>query len=440
VSWTYAPAFDAAHRAALGNRKNLVYIAPPAGWAVLPLLGQLPAAEGVGVDLLVLVPEAAEAAELASLADTVEPLRPVHCVSGLARAGRLIKAGAIRTLVATPPDALQLVGRSTLKLASLPRVAILWPELHAELGAAGSLDTILSECFSAQRLIATADDRPVGEFLERHARRAPTLAAARPPEAPVGRARYALVDRQRLTWAVACALDSLNPAQALLWDPTPLAGLRWAAFRDDPTVRVGADPDGEPVEVALAIELPSADALVALRAVAPDVVVLPRATQLGYLRRIAEPLAPLRLPSEADRARDRQARVRGMVRGRLESADVAGDLATLTPLFDEYDPALVAAAALSLTETEGGRSTADELPTWVHIHLNAGRRDRLRTGDVVGALLNAVGLPKDHIGRVDIRESFTVVEVRAAMAERTLKGLEGVTLRGRAIAARVDRR
>ncbi len=441
MSWTFAPAFDAAHRAALANRKNLVYIAPPAGWAVLPLLGQLPAPEAAGVDLLMLVPEAAEAVELAPLVDTAEPLGPVHPVSGLARASRLIKTGAVRTLIATPADALQLVGRSTLKLESLPRVAILWPELHSELGAGESLDTILGECQSAQRLVATADEAPAADFIERHARRAPVVPAARPPDAPVGRARYALVDRQRLGWAIRSALDGLNPSQALIWDPTPLAELRWAEYRGDPTVRIGADPGEEHVEVALAIELPCAEALAALHQVARDVVVLPRATQLAYLRRIAEPLAPLRLPSEADRARDRQAHVRALVRGRLESADFAGDLATLTPLFDEYDPALVAAAALRLTETKGaGAAAADGLPTWVHIHVNAGRRDRLRTGDVVGALLNAVGLPKDHIGRVDIRESFSIVEVRAEVAERALKGLEGVTLRGRAVAARIDRR
>jgi ATP-dependent RNA helicase DeaD len=76
----------------------------------------------------------------------------------------------------------------------------------------------------------------------------------------------------------------------------------------------------------------------------------------------------------------------------------------------------------------------------VHIHINSGKRDRIRTADVVGALLNAVGLPKDHIGRVDVRDSFSLIEVRAEVAERTLRGLEGVTLRGRAVSARVDRR
>ncbi len=64
----------------------------------------------------------------------------------------------------------------------------------------------------------------------------------------------------------------------------------------------------------------------------------------------------------------------------------------------------------------------------------------MRTADVVGALLNAVGLPKDDLGRVTVRETFTLVEVRAEAAERTLRGVAGVVLKGRRVAARVDRR
>jgi len=440
VSWTYEPEFDAAHRAALSNGKNLVYVCPAAGWAMLPLLEQLPAPGGAGVETLLLVPETSEALELAPMVASIEPLRPVHAVSGLARAGGLLKSQSFRTLLATPAAVLQLLSRSSLKLDALACVVILWPETHFELGAAGTVDSILGECQSAQRLIVTTDEVPIADFIDRHARRAPIAAPARLPKAPGARVRYALVDRQRLGWAVRSALDSLNPARALLWDPTPLAETRWADYDGDPTVLVAADPGKEAVDLALAVELPSSGALDAMRGVARDVVILARATQLAYLQGLAE-LSPLRLPSEADQARDRTAHMRALVRGRLEADDCSGDLAALSPLFDEYDPALVAAAALQVSQATGqAQPTADALPTWVHIHINSGKRDRIRTADLVGALLNAVGLPKDHIGRVDVRDSFSLIEVRSEVAERTLRGLEGVTLRGRAVSARVDRK
>ncbi len=440
MSWTYEPEFDAAHRAALSNGKNLVYVCPAAGWAMLPLLEQLPAPGGAGVETLLLVPETSEALELAPMVASIEPLRPVHAVSGLARAGGLLKSQSFRTLLATPAAVLQLLSRSSLKLDALACVVVLWPETHFELGAADTIDSILGECQSAQRLIVTTDEVPIADFIDRHARRAPIAAPARLPKEPGARVRYALVDRQRLGWAVRSALDSLNPARALLWDPTPLAETRWADYDGDPTVLVAADPGKEAVDLALAVELPSSGALDAMRGVARDVVILARATQLAYLQGLAE-LSPLRLPSEADQARDRTAHMRALVRGRLEADDCSGDLAALSPLFDEYDPALVAAAALQVSQATGqAQPTADALPTWVHIHINSGKRDRIRTADLVGALLNAVGLPKDHIGRVDVRDSFSLIEVRSEVAERTLRGLEGVTLRGRAVTARVDRK
>ena len=89
----------------------------------------------------------------------------------------------------------------------------------------------------------------------------------------------------------------------------------------------------------------------------------------------------------------------------------------------------------------GPPAAAPPLATaWVRVHVNAGRRDQLRPGDLVGALLNAVGLMKEDIGRIELREAFTLVDVRAEEAERAVRGLTGTTLRGRRIAARLDRR
>jgi hypothetical protein len=72
--------------------------------------------------------------------------------------------------------------------------------------------------------------------------------------------------------------------------------------------------------------------------------------------------------------------------------------------------------------------------------VSAGRRDQLRPGDLVGALLHGAGLSKDQVGRIDLREGFALVDVRASEAERALAGLNGATIRGRRIAARIDRR
>jgi len=441
VSWTFEPEFDAAHRAALESGKSLIYVCPPAPWAVRPLLDHLAPRSGDGIRTLVLAPDTSEALQLLTEASHVESLSPTHAVTGLARTSKCLKAGGFKTLIAAPSDAMRLVTRSSLRLESIDQIVVCWPEAHIDLNHGAILDELLGECGGAQRLIATADETSIGDFLERHARRAPVLAAARPPEVPGQAVRYAIAPAYRVAAAVRAALDAQSPASAFVWDPSPLLHHRWMDYRADPTVRVGSDPGSDPVDLAIAVELPTAEALTAIRAITHDVIVLVRPRQLGYLGSLVGRLTVVRLRSEVDTAQDWRAMLRSRVRDRVEDQAFRGNLLALAPLFDEYDPALVAAAILDLPEPEtAAPAGATEVPHWVHLHLNLGSRDRLRTGDVVGALLNAAGLTRDHIGRVDMRDAFTVVEVRAETGETARRGMDGIVLRGRTVVARFDRK
>jgi hypothetical protein len=388
-----------------------------------------------------LAPDTSEALQLLSEASHVESLSPTHAVTGLARTSKCLKAGGFKTLVAAPADAMQLVTRSSLRLESIDRVIVCWPEAHIDLDHGAVLDALLGECGGAQRLVVTADDAKIGDFLERHARRAPVLTTSHPPERPSLPVRYAVTSAHRLAQSVRAALDAQNPETALVWDPSALLPHRWVEYRGDPTVRVGSDPGSDPVDLAIAVELPTVEALTAIREITNDVIVLARPRQLGYLSAIADRLTIVRLRSEVDTARDWRAMLRSQVRDRVEDQAFRGNLLALAPLFDEYDPALVAAAILDLPESQAAAPAgAPEVPHWVHLHLNLGNRDRLRTGDVVGALLNAAGLTREHIGRVDMRENFTVVEVRAESSETARRGMDGIVLRGRTVVARFDRK
>jgi hypothetical protein len=47
-----------------------------------------------------------------------------------------------------------------------------------------------------------------------------------------------------------------------------------------------------------------------------------------------------------------------------------------------------------------------------------------------------VGLPKDHVGRIEIKEAFSVVDIRMEDAARAITGLNQLSARGRPWAAR----
>lgn len=437
------PPLDAGLRAALAARKSLVYVCPPAAWAARPLLMSLPPADGTPATL-VLVPHPCAGIALAAAYHSLESLHPIHAATGLARTQRLLAAGKIRTLLATLADALDLVRRSALKLDALGRVVVGWPEQLLTAGGGPGLDTLLGDAPGVQRIVLTSEEALLADFLERHARRAPVGRAARLPDSPLSPARYAVAERDRRVTVARSVLDVLDPSSALVWDPNPRANERWADLLTLDGLRLvneTAEPAApvETADLAIAADLPSADVLAALRQAAPNVVVLLDAAQVPYLTRLAAPLDALRLPGPADQARDRLSQLRREVRERLAAGVPLPELLALDPLFDRHDPALVAAALLARGERPPSTGVPLDATAWVRVHVNAGRRHQIRPGDLVGALLNAVGLAKEDIGRIELREGFALVDVRAEEAERAVRGLTGTTVRGRRIVARLDR-
>jgi ATP-dependent RNA helicase DeaD len=75
----------------------------------------------------------------------------------------------------------------------------------------------------------------------------------------------------------------------------------------------------------------------------------------------------------------------------------------------------------------------------VKVFVNVGKKDRASAKDIVGALMREVKLAKGDIGRIDVRDTFSIVEVARGAAARVVEQLPGVTIRGRRVSARLDR-
>src|SRR5205823_5366802 len=83
-------------------------------------------------------------------------------------------------------------------------------------------------------------------------------------------------------------------------------------------------------------------------------------------------------------------------------------------LFERFDPAEVAAALLAL-QRETGSAMRDAVIAGpsegarVKVFVGLGKKDRASAKDLVGALIREAGVPKDDIGRIDVRETFSLV-------------------------------
>ncbi len=70
------------------------------------------------------------------------------------------------------------------------------------------------------------------------------------------------------------------------------------------------------------------------------------------------------------------------------------------------------------------------------LRIDAGRSDKLRPGDILGALTGAAGLAADAIGKIDIFPTRSYVAVRAAQADRATASLQAGKIKGRNIRVR----
>jgi len=78
----------------------------------------------------------------------------------------------------------------------------------------------------------------------------------------------------------------------------------------------------------------------------------------------------------------------------------------------------------------------DHPPAWVRLFVSLGHRDHVGPGDILGAITGEAAIDGERVGRIDIRDTFSLVEVSPSVAERVIEAVNGITVKGRSV--RVD--
>jgi ATP-dependent RNA helicase DeaD len=79
-------------------------------------------------------------------------------------------------------------------------------------------------------------------------------------------------------------------------------------------------------------------------------------------------------------------------------------------------------------EPEGVAQPEDGM---IRFFIDAGRRNGVRPGDIVGAIANEAGVPGQAIGAIDIYDRFTFVDVPSQYREQVLAGMRHTAIRNR---------
>jgi ATP-dependent RNA helicase DeaD len=405
---------------------NVALFVPPVAGAALAQFRHIP-----NHPVLVLTSGADRVPELAEepwpAGSESQPAR--LAVTGLSRAARRL-AGELPGLVLVGAvDALALLKRSALRMAEFRCVVIAWPEQFDEDGLA-ALEAVMAEADrESQRLIMTSSPgRDIEALVDRYAFKALTFgfATGEPGSKPtIGPARYVLAPGPRLSEIRRRVLDALDPASD---DAIAVAG---CPVNREEAEKLAAEAGPEP----------------------PVFVVEPH--QLAWLRSLFSPLSALPLPAALDKLEQRAEAIRARLARVIEHEDLGRELLLLGPLLRRFEPAEVAAAALRMAAhpaqrvvatlagpgggVEGTDASSEAGGGWARLWVGVGRKDGVRPGDLLGAIVGEAKVPASTVGRIELRELFTLVEVKSEHAERVVTALAGVTLRGRRVVARVDR-
>jgi ATP-dependent RNA helicase DeaD len=73
------------------------------------------------------------------------------------------------------------------------------------------------------------------------------------------------------------------------------------------------------------------------------------------------------------------------------------------------------------------------------LFMTVGTRDGVKTGDLMGMIAGEGGIPGDHVGKIDLRESHALVEVAEADAASVIARVNGTMVRGRRVVVRAER-
>jgi ATP-dependent RNA helicase DeaD len=198
----------------------------------------------------------------------------------------------------------------------------------------------------------------------------------------------------------------------------------------------------------------------------------------NFERATGRPIEIAPLPTVADLKARRTELAQEALREVLREGGLDSWRAVVTPLANEFDALDVAAAALKqLSRLEDGADDVQEIPTAVvrkerhparereadrkerkasakpsgkavvrgsggamtKLYVGAGRKLKVRPGDLVGAIANEAGLTATSIGTITVFDRHSIVEVPADAADTVLAAMAKATIKGKRILVRRDR-
>ena len=89
-----------------------------------------------------------------------------------------------------------------------------------------------------------------------------------------------------------------------------------------------------------------------------------------------------------------------------------------------------------LSELSEADNTDPLQPPMVTLQIVGGRKEKIRPGDVLGALTKDLGFAGSQIGKINVNEFSTYVAVERSVADAVLRGLNAGKVKGKSVKVR----
>lgn len=150
-------------------------------------------------------------------------------------------------------------------------------------------------------------------------------------------------------------------------------------------------------------------------------------------------LSRQRVPSAIEVKQARQKIVKKEISETIESGEHKSYLQIVRDISESISMEDIAAAALSISF---GDMEVKEQPKqfettsekgMARLFMTIGRKDKIQTAEILRSIAEEAGIPGKHVGKIDIMENFTFVEVPSSLAEKVIAALDNAVIRGRKV-------
>lgn len=151
------------------------------------------------------------------------------------------------------------------------------------------------------------------------------------------------------------------------------------------------------------------------------------------------------IPSLDDVAATKQEKILQEVENLIQNEDLTSMIQIIQERVNESDYTAmdIAAAFLKLAATSDSgqeeeiladlKNTGAAEEGMVRLFINAGKRQNIRPGDIVGAIAGESGMPGKLIGSIDMYDNYTFVEVPREYAMDVLHAMDHAKIKGRSV-------